>query len=665
MGSSSSTKKRDKNHERHKTRKARVMVPLVYNKIKPGNDFYLYVNKNWLINAEMPPSESSFGVSEEIENHIRSRLLGYIKNIINSSNLTSSHERTVATFFKSGFYSNRHKDHDRTFKKILSSYDCMKNAEDVMASMGKLIRCNVPTHLSIYLGRDLKNPRRIVPVLSTGSLSLPDISYYEGTGPGGSNIIESFQTFLQNLGKHLDYNELGRIANLESTAVEHYHLAQTEDPTMVTGSILAKKFKYIPWSSFWNSYGLTDNQWKNMHIMNRCNKWLAWINSQLKTCIISDWANWFRVQTALYFGPYVPSPIDDMYFNFFGNKLRGDKIKMSQENLLYNSASFLLQPSLSYMYKKCCLTDAHQKSVKHFVSKISSSAIKRVDNLDWLSEKSKQLTKDKIKKIRLEITDVDPGTHYKSPLKVMSEIDIVHNILICGEVLTIRDIYYITHQSQSPPPNDAVYEVNAHYYISGNRLVIPGGITLWPFYDSTKGSMPGWCFGGLGAVVGHEMLHAFDEDGKDFDPNGIYKPWWSSRDMEAYSKKINALIKLFGNTKFLGRYVNGRNTVSENIADLGGLSIALDALKRHLDEININGEKRKKEIRDFFISYAVSWRTKERKQRSVYRLFTDVHAPAPLRVNLIVSQFQDFYDAFNIQPGDNMYIDPKNRISIF
>ncbi len=293
MGSSSSTKKRDKNRDKHKTRKARVIVPAVYNKIKPGNDFYLYVNKNWLTNAVMPQSESSFGVSEEIENHIRSRLLKYIKNIIN--NPESHHERTVVTFFKSGLFSNRHKDHDRTFKRMLSSYDCMKNADDVMASMGRLVRCNVPTHLSIYLGRDLKNPRRVVPVLSTGSLSLPDISYYEGSGPGGSNIIESFQTFLQRLGKHLEYNEFGRIANLESVAAEHYHLAQTEDPIMVTGSSLAKKFKYISWSSFWNSYGLTDNQWKNMHIMNRCDKWLAWINSQLKTFVVSYWANWFRL----------------------------------------------------------------------------------------------------------------------------------------------------------------------------------------------------------------------------------------------------------------------------------------------------------------------------------------------------------------------------------
>ncbi len=648
----------------NKTRK--VFVPRPTEKIKPGNDFYMYINKKWLSGANIPPSDSSFGVGEEVENQIRERLLGHIKNIIKQPiNNLPQHEQIVATFFKSGLYSNRHKDHERTFKGILSGYSCMKTAEDVMSAMGKLVRCGVPTHLSITLGRNLNNPSQTVPAISTGSLSLPDISYYEGTGPGGSNALESFQTFLESVGKHYDYKDMGRVANLESAAAEHYHMGSREDPQMTTGKGLATKYKHIPWNSFWTAYGLKDTEWKKLHIMNNCHSWLMWLNSQLKTLIVSDWANWFRVQNLVYLGPYIPSPIDTLHFEFFDKKLRGDTVKMSQEHLLFNSISSCLQPILSIMYKKCCISDSHQKSIRHFVNKIIVSAYNRINKLDWMSEKTKSLTKEKIRKLRLEVIDSNIGKNYKISVKVMSQLDIIHNILICSEALTVRDIYYIRHPGLVTPPIDEIFEVNAHYYMYTNKLVIPGGITLWPFYDSSKNPISGWSLGGLGSIVGHEILHAFDNEGKDFDPNGYFKPWWTNKDMEAYNKKINAIIKLFGNTKYMGRFVNGKTTLSENIADLGGLSISLETLKQHLDKNNISGEKRKKELRDFFISYAVSWRTKEKKQRSIYRLFTDVHAPAPLRVNLIVSQFQDFYDVFNVQPKDSLYVDPKNRITIF
>jgi putative endopeptidase len=159
------------------------------------------------------------------------------------------------------------------------------------------------------------------------------------------------------------------------------------------------------------------------------------------------------------------------------------------------------------------------------------------------------------------------------------------------------------------------------------------------------------------------MLHGFDEDGSNYDNKGVYRPWWSRSDMAAYARKSKAIIRFFSATEFLGRHMNGKATLSENIADLGGLAIALDALKRHLK--GANEATRKKQLQDFFISYAVSWRTKERRKRAIYRLYTDVHAPPELRVNNIVAQLDDWYEVFDVKPGDRLYVDPKDRISIF
>lgn len=651
-----------------KTRKIIKVAVLPVNKnIHPGNDFYQYVNSKWLNRVQMPASESSFGVSEEIEENIRRQLLAYIyRLILKSSDTLDNHEKAVRFFFKSGFYSNRHTVHDKTFRKLLSDLGCMKGSEDIMSTLGTFVRRNIPTLLSVYLGRDLKNPEKSMLVLTSGSLSLPDSSYYRGEAPGKMVTLKMFETFLKNLGSHFDYEDFSRIANIESQAINAYDDANDNEPEMITGEELARRFKFIPWASFWTAYGLKDDEWKKQKIIVRCFNWLKWFNDQFKRpLIISDWISWFRVQLCIYFGPLIPSPVDDMYFTFFGSRLRGDKVKMSQEHLLYHIAIYLLQPSLSYMYKKCCLSDEHQKDVRSFTNKLRLSAIKRVDDNPWMTAITKTKTKDKIKHLELEVAEVDTGANYHIPIKSMSELDIIHNIIILGEAITERDLHYSRHKTNHPPPGDAVYEVNAHYYNSGNRLVIPAGITLWPFYDSTSGQKPGWSFGGLGAVVGHEMLHAFDEDGKDYDNKGLYRPWWSPTDMRGFNKRTTQLIRLFGNTKYLGHLVNGKATLSENIADLGGLAIALDALKRHLETVGISGEAKEKELRDFFISYAVSWRTKERRQRSVYRLFTDVHAPASLRVNLIVAHFPEFYELFNVKPGHALYIDPKNRITIF
>jgi len=639
-------------------RKKDIKVPPLSRNIKPGDNFYKYVNSHWLDSTHLPKTYSSFGVSEEIDTFIYEKLMKEIHAL--PQNSTNAHEKAVRTFFRSGLYSNYHHEHDKTFRKMLAALGCMKTAEDIAATMGTFIKQQIPTHLIVYVGRDLKNPNRNVAILSTGSLSLPDISYYKGTAPGKTMIMRLFETMLHSMGKHLGYEEFAKIVHLENAAIDEFADGQADDPFMMTGEAMATKYKHIPWASFWNGYGIEGSAWKSLTIMNNCDSWLKWFNHQMEKPIMNDWITWFRVHMTLYLAPLIQSPLDNLYFNFYRKKLRGDKEKRPQEQLLYLIARYLMVPSMSYLYKKCCLTDKHQDDIRGFVSDIRHSAQQHVKDIDWLSPKSRTATATKINKMHLETVNVDRGEHYILPLKVMSEIDIIHNIIILGEAITQRDIYYIMHPRNNNMYGDSVFEVNAHYSTSGNRLIIPGGITLWPFYSCDR---LGWSYGGLGVVVGHELLHAFDEDGKDYDPNGFYKPWWSTNDLKAYYKKTNALVKLFGNTQYMGRYVNGKATLSENIADLGGLAIALDALKRKMH--GLTKEQQQKEIRDFFIAYAVTWRTKERREQAIYRLFTDVHAPAELRVNLIVNQFADFYELFDVKPGDDLYIDPKDRIHIF
>jgi putative endopeptidase len=193
--------------------------------------------------------------------------------------------------------------------------------------------------------------------------------------------------------------------------------------------------------------------------------------------------------------------------------------------------------------------------------------------------------------------------------------------------------------------------------------VIPGGMLRPPFFDLRRSV--GWNYGGIGAAIGHEITHGFDADGKNYDVNGTYKEWWAKTDNEKYEEMSKGLIALYDGAEYLGGRVDGSLTLSENIADLGGVSIALQALQAYLREQKASTSKTLEAYRDFFESYAVSWRNKDRPKKAKQSLFLDVHAPAPLRVNSIVRQFREFYEAYGIKEGEEGWIPEKDRVYLW
>jgi putative endopeptidase len=648
-----------------RTRKKQVsripVVPPTSRTIRPGNDFYRYVNNNWLQDIHLPSDESSYGVSEEIEESIQARFFAIIKRLM-ASDPHNPHEAAVRAFFKSGMHANRARDHEKTFRRLLVGLNCMRGPEDYAKELAAMVRAGIPTLISVGLGRDLRHPDDNVLILGPGILTLPSASYYKGDAPGGTSILTGLETLMRRLGEEQGIEGLERIAVLEGHVADTYEKSDNDEPIMMTGEAIKRKYSAIPWAIFFDTVGPLP-KWESMTFMVASPTWLAWLNRQFRIMPAADWKIFLQSELILYFAPLLPSPTDNIYFEFFGRRLRGNREKMTQMDLLYYLAQGLLMPSMSAIYKSCCLTDDYQRGVHNFVSKVRESAIRRIADVEWLSSQSRHLTQEKIRKMDLSVAEEDTGIHYRLP--ELSETDIISNIIDLGKAWMDRKVYYALHPALNLPVMDAVYEVNAHYYTSGNRLVIPGGMTLWPFYDSRPHTHLGWCYGGLGAVAGHEMLHGFDEDGKNYDEKGVYGPWWSAGDIAAYAKRTKALIRLISGTRFMGRYLNGKATLSENIADLGGLAIALDALKQDMVKRQFSETDKKKALREFFLSYATSWRTKERRQQSLYRLFTDVHAPAEVRVNKIVANFQDWYDIFEVGPTDALYIDPKDRISIF
>jgi putative endopeptidase len=270
--------------------------------------------------------------------------------------------------------------------------------------------------------------------------------------------------------------------------------------------------------------------------------------------------------------------------------------------------------------------------------------------------------KEKVEKMILSIAY--PDSFAVTPLPLVNPECLLETIFSLGIWKTDDDIRRLgTKRKQQKGWEDPIYAVNGYYYSEANELIIPAGSLLSPFYDESKPL--GWNYGGVGVVMGHEITHAFDEEGKEYDPAGHRKSWWLPQDKKNYEEKTKQIIKVYSSQRIFGKPVDGKSTLSENIADLGGLAIALDALNLELEKRKSSLEERKQAYRQFFISYAVSWRVKEKKEKQIHALLVDRHAPTPLRVNLIVNQFQEWYDAFDVKEGDPMFVDPKKRLQIF
>jgi predicted metalloendopeptidase len=204
---------------------------------------------------------------------------------------------------------------------------------------------------------------------------------------------------------------------------------------------------------------------------------------------------------------------------------------------------------------------------------------------------------------------------------------------------------------------------NASYFSESNYIVMPWGILQWPFY--CKNAPIGWNYGGIGATISHEMTHAFDLEGSMYTPRAVYKEWWTRKNRDRFKKRTLKVKKFFGKFKHYGIPIDGEKTLSENWADLGGIVISLRGLKSLLDDMGASETIRREAHRQFFIAYAVSWRTLVRKEKMVYAMLTSVHAPGEDRVDRIVPQFQEWYDAFGIKETDPLYVKPVERLKFF
>jgi putative endopeptidase len=367
----------------------------------------------------------------------------------------------------------------------------------------------------------------------------------------------------------------------------------------------------------------------------------------------------------LTFLEYLPPPFDDIHYELFGKRLRGNVQKLPQHRLMLKVLQTFATQTLSRVFIDAHVTERVKHEATTMVRRLKTATAARIRGLHWMSAHTKTVGVAKVRAMRFQVAypsewyseftgiNVDPERMLKN-IWALSTKDTVRMIETLGEGCGESDGTW----------EDGAFEVNAYYYPDKNQLTIPGGMLRPPFFDLRRSVA--WNYGGIGSAIGHEITHGFDAEGKNYDQHGNFKDWWTKADNDAFDAITEKLVHLYSTEEYEGGHVDGQLTLSENIADLGGIAISLHALKDYLKEHGVTGHaKVAAAYRDFFQSYAVSWRNKDRPLKARQSLLLDVHAPAPLRVNLVVRQFAEFYEAYGIREGDPGWIPEADRVHVW
>lgn len=664
---------------------AKVSIPARLERVAPGDDFYDHVNGTWLRQTHLPAYRATFSVSDEVERVIEEKLYTIARECsqlaLGGREQTTDLGRTkdvVGRLVLSSMRPEKQRTNVEFAKRSLQSMACLRDTTDVAKALGGMMRFGIPTLLSITVepqftararrgskGRTSTELSYTV-CLESGSLGLPDPRYYLFTDIGGEHAVQLLRRYsdlLTFVSKEFDLpQDLSNGISVETEfAKPLFEWSEKEEPVNWTLEQLERKCPTIPWRPLLDAAGLREEHLRRpLHIHSP--EWLQMLDERFAKVPLEHWYLLLSIHTALHALPYLPPPFDTRQFELFGRQLYGMTEKVPQHVLTMNILKDTLGDCMSYLYTERHLTMNEKHGAEQLVENIVSTATARLRKTAWLTPSTRARAIEKVGAMSRCVYYSEPVSAPQD-LPVLQTDTLLANIYLCNAARMDRRIRRLQTQPVLQRTwDEPAFTANAYYYTDLNQLIVPAGSFVWPFYNTGR---LGWTYGGIGAIVAHELIHAFDEEGSELDANGQERPIWSSQDRAKYQQKIDAIVRLYSQAKLDGIFVNGALTASENFADLGGLAIALDALRREIDRSRRSVEARRAELRDFFVSYAVSWRTKDRPKKELHGLFTDRHAPPVFRVNLVVSQFAEWYEAFDVRTDHALYIPPEERIQIF
>lgn len=648
--------------------KKNIAITGIDSTLRPGDDFFRYVNGKWYDSVQIPASQAGVGVYMFMNYPQRMRLQGILDSISQSKNQAGTIAQKVGDFYASGMDTVTIDKRGYTpIKPLLVKIEAINDLSSLMNFVANEVKVNNSSIIGFGVSPDEKNSSMNIAQIYQTGIGLPDRDYYFKSDSSTVAIQKSYKKYLATLFQQIGSNakEAEKNANLvydidKQLAVSHKTKVELRDVqanyNKMAVAALAKRNPNIYWTTFLNNLGA-----KTDSINVGQPAYYDALNKLLKTIPINNWKIYLKANSLERYADDLSKPFVDASFEYT-KVLSGQAVKKSRGEKMANAVDTYLGEALGELYVKKYFSEDAKKRMLILVNNLQKAYAKRIDKLEWMSPVTKQKAKEKLAAITKKIGYPDKWRDY-------SNVQVARNTYFENIVSAATAAYQFQLAKLGKPVDKSEWfttppTVTAYNNPTANEIVFPAGILQPPYFDNNADDALN--YGGIGMVIGHEITHTFDDQGAQYDKNGNLKNWWTKEDYAQFKSRIQQVINLYNTYTVLGDlHINGAMTVGENTADIAGLAVAYDAFKmteQGKGNTKIDGYTPDQR---FFISLAKIWRVKMKDEFLRLWINNNPHSPPNWRVNGPLMNTTPFYNAFNVKPGDKMFLPEKDRITIW
>ena len=648
--------------------------------IKPGDNFYLYANGNWIKKTPIPSSKTRWGSFDALAEESSQALKGLLEDASTNPKARADGKeksefgdllKRVGDYYASAMDSATIEEMGyKPIKPYLDAITALSSKVQVLKYANSLRAQSITSPLyRIGVGQDAKDVTKYIINIGQGGTTLPDRDFYLKNDVRSQKIRTDYIVYITKLFTltgETNVNAMAKaltIMQLE-TAMAQAQMSRVEmrDPNKLYNKFsvdgLTAKTPNLNWASILPELGYKTKQ-DSLIVSNP--KFMMFIDSLLNKVSLDDWKTYLKWGVLKDAAPYMSTAFVDANFAY-NQSLSGQKEQTPRWQRMSGLIDRQLGDLLGQLYVDHYFNQAAKVRMLQLVNNLQATFNSRIKKLDWMSEVTKQRGLDKLNAFVKKIGFPDKWKNYEG--LVIKKDDFYGNLQRCSQWAYNDNVNRLgkpidkTEWGMTPPT------VNAYYSPQKNEIVFPAGILRFPFFDFEADDAIN--YGGIGAVIGHEMTHGFDDQGRQFDADGNLQDWWTKTDADEFKKRADEVVQQYNGYTILDTlHVNGKLTLGENLADLGGLSIAYEAFKNTKQGQGTEKIDGFTPDQRFFLNWAQIWRSNILPEAAAQRIVTDNHSPGMYRANGPLTNIEAFYQAFDVKLGDKMYKAPAQRTKIW
>ena len=636
--------------------------------MRPQDDLYRFGGGAWLKATPIPADKSNYGTFTRLADDAEATIRDLIEALAQRPDLPmGSTDQKIGNFYSA--YMDVEQIESVGLQPLvapLSRIAVMQTTRDVVRYMGAAQRLGVAHPIAFYVTPDARESSRYIAALYQNGLTMPDRDYYLDPDAKYVAFRGAFTRYVEELltaaGEADAADAARRVAALETRIAEyHWTKVQNRDPiksyNKLTLAELRKLAPAIDWSAMLEGLGATPSA-----INVRQPSFVAGLGKLVRSVPVADWRLYFKFRLLDEYAPYLAARFDTLHFAFHKRTLQGTTAQPPRWQRAVQTMGGVMGELLGQKYVEREFSAADKARVQALVGNLLAAFGSSIEQLEWMGPETRAAAKAKLAKISVKIGYPDVWRDFSA--LVVSGSDLIGNLRRASEFEINRQLNRIGRPVDRTEWFMTPQTVNAYYSPNLNEIVFPAAILQPPFFDAQADDAVN--FGGIGAVIGHEISHAFDDQGRQYDGDGNLRDWWTFDDGVRFKQRASQLVAQYGTFTVLdGQKLNGELTLGENIGDLSGLAVAFKAYQLSLGGApapvidGFTGPQR------FFLGWAQVWRRQYRDEELLRRVLTDPHSPSEFRANGTASNLDAFQEAFDLQPGDRLYRAPEERVKIW